>query len=81
VDRVEAKGLIVRTPVEGDRRARRLELTPTGRALIETAYRQHSAELRQWFSVLNATEQAQAFKALRKLSQHAARLPGKRTPG
>ena len=74
VDRVEAKGLIVRKAVKADRRARCLELTPAGKRLIEAAYAGHNAELRQWFSVLNAPEQAATFKTLRKLGQHVEAL-------
>ncbi len=80
VDRVEARGLIVRKAIKEDRRARRLELTPAGRKLIESAYRDHSSELEGWLSVLTSTEQAGTFKALRKLGQHAARWPSSTHP-
>jgi len=79
VDRVEAKGLILRKAVPGDRRARSLELTPAGKQLIVPAYAQHSADLKQWLSVLSGAERACTFKALRKLEQHATAIA--QTPG
>lgn len=81
VDRVEEKGLIIRRAVDSDRRARRLELTPEGKSVIETAYRQHSIELKQWFGVLNHAERSCTFTALRKLSLHVEKLLAEETPG
>ncbi len=81
VDRVEEKGLIVRKAVDSDRRARRLELTSEGRRVIETAYRQHSVELKHWFGVLNHAEKSCAFTALRKLSLHLEKLLAEEAPG
>ena len=45
VDRVERKGLVVRTTTPNDRRAKVLALTESGRNLIEAAYVQHAADL------------------------------------
>src|SRR5690349_23558086 len=45
VDRLEEKGLIVRTPASDDRRAKVLKLTPEGRRVVEIAFSRHAAEL------------------------------------
>src|SRR3979490_364971 len=45
VDRLEKKGLIMRTPASGDRRAKVLKLTPEGRRIVEKAFSRHAAEL------------------------------------
>src|SRR5207302_7909164 len=51
VDRLENKGLIVRTPASSDRRAKVLELTPEGRRVVETVFRRHAAELESGMAV------------------------------
>ncbi|WP_263411413.1 MarR family winged helix-turn-helix transcriptional regulator [Terriglobus tenax] len=76
VDRVERKGLIQRQASEHDRRARVLVLTEAGRALIEQAYQQHRAELRQWFEVLSSSQQRTTFESLRLLERHTGSLLG-----
>lgn len=81
VDRVESKGLIVRRPVDNDRRARRLELTPEGRTMIEAAFTEHNSELTDWFSVLSPSQRAEAFSALRSLTRHAETLLAQGKPG
>lgn len=70
VDRLEARGLIVRTLTQQDRRARVLELTKEGTAVIGTAYEQHSTQLKRWMNVLSAEERAVTFASLRKLEKH-----------
>jgi MarR family 2-MHQ and catechol resistance regulon transcriptional repressor len=69
VDRLEAKGLIVRTLSKKDRRARVLELTREGKAVISAAFQQHRENLKQWMSVLSADERAGTFASLRKLER------------
>jgi MarR family transcriptional regulator, 2-MHQ and catechol-resistance regulon repressor len=64
---LESKGLIARTLSKSDRRARVLQLTGEGRALITRAYQEHSADLKRWMSVLSADERASTFTSLRKL--------------
>src|ERR1700676_2110489 len=53
VDRLEKKGLLVRTPAPGDRRAKVLELTGEGRRVAETVFCRHAAELEAAMAVLN----------------------------
>src|SRR6202163_30095 len=45
VDRLERKGLVIRTAAPSDRRAKLLELTPEGRRAVEAAFRRHATEL------------------------------------
>src|SRR5438105_3169876 len=42
VDQLEERGLVRRTPVEGDRRRVRVELTASGRRMISRAFQQHA---------------------------------------
>jgi len=70
VDRLETKGLIVRTLSKSDRRARVLELTSEGTAVIEAAFEQHRENLKQWMSVLSAAERSSTFASLRRLEKH-----------
>jgi MarR family 2-MHQ and catechol resistance regulon transcriptional repressor len=73
VDRLEARGLVVRKAVSEDRRARRLELTPGGRGLIEGAFAEHSRHLEEALSVLDETEKQQLYGCLKKLGRSVAR--------
>jgi len=72
VDRLEKKGLVVRTPALSDRRAKVLELTPEGRRVVETVFRRHAAELASAMAVLNSSEKWQLHALLKKLGLFAA---------
>ena len=72
VDRLEKKGLIMRTPAPNDRRAKVLELTPEGRRAVETVFRRHSAELESAMVVLSSSEKRQLHALLKKLGLFAA---------
>lgn len=72
VDRLERKGLIVRTFTQRDRRARVLELTAEGKRLVEESFRRHAAALEEGMKVLNNAEKRQAYELLRKLGVFAA---------
>jgi MarR family 2-MHQ and catechol resistance regulon transcriptional repressor len=69
VDRLESKGLIARTLSKSDRRARVLELTGQGKAVITLAYQEHSRDLKRWMSLLSADERGSTFTNLRKLEK------------
>jgi MarR family 2-MHQ and catechol resistance regulon transcriptional repressor len=69
VDRLESKGLIARTLSKSDRRARVLQLTGQGKAVITLAYQEHSGDLKRWMGVLSADERASTFTNLRKLER------------
>jgi MarR family 2-MHQ and catechol resistance regulon transcriptional repressor len=72
VDRLEEKGLIIRTPAADDRRAKVLKLTPEGTRIVEKAFSRHAAELESSMAVLNASEQRQLHVLLKKLGLFAA---------
>jgi MarR family 2-MHQ and catechol resistance regulon transcriptional repressor len=69
VDRLESKGLIARTLSKSDRRARVLQLTGQGKAVITLAYQEHGGDLKRWMSVLSADERGSTFTNLRKLER------------
>ncbi len=70
VDRLESRALIARTLSKQDRRARILELTAGGNAVIQQVYAQHSGQLKQWMGLLTSEERAITFSSLRKLERH-----------
>jgi MarR family 2-MHQ and catechol resistance regulon transcriptional repressor len=72
VDRLENKGHVVRKTTPEDRRARRLELTEEGRALITAVFEAHNQELENWMSGLTGAEKQQAYGVLKKLGLSAA---------
>ena len=72
VDRVESRGLVVRKAQAGDRRARRIELTPDGRSLIEGAFRTHAEHLENALAVLQEEEKQQVYDSLKKLGRSVA---------
>ena len=72
VDRLEKKGLIIRTAAPGDRRAKVLKLTPEGTRIVEKAFSRHAAELESAMAVLNATEKRRLHGVLKKLGLFAA---------
>ena len=67
VDRLERKNLVIRCNDEGDRRARVVHLTPSGRELIECAFRDHVRALERATAGLTPEEQRQAVFLLKKL--------------
>ena len=56
VDRLEAEGLAVRLPVEGDRRAMLVRLTPAGAAAFATLAAQHEAWVNELLGSVTAAE-------------------------
>jgi DNA-binding MarR family transcriptional regulator len=56
VDRLEADGLVVREPVEGDRRAFLVRLTPRGEAEFAGLAAQHEAWVDELLGVVSAEE-------------------------
>ena len=47
IDRLEKKGLIIRTAARDDRRAKVLKLTPEGKRVVENAFGRHATQL-EW---------------------------------
>src|SRR5579871_2373391 len=75
VDRLERKGLVSRRSDPADRRARVVHLTASGKRLIGKAFAEHQAALEGAVSGLDAAEQEQTVKLLKKLGLRAqARL-------
>jgi len=77
VDRLERRGLILRTPSPSDRRARVLELSPKGRAAVEDAFSRHAADLESAMAVLTQREKRELRALLKKLGRFAAAAEAK----
>lgn len=67
VDRLEAAGLVLRTPDPDDRRAQRLVLTDSGETVRDEACRLHGAAVERRMNFLAPTEQQQLCSLLVKL--------------
>jgi MarR family 2-MHQ and catechol resistance regulon transcriptional repressor len=72
VDRLVKRGLVSRKDHPGDRRVRRVELTPKGRALISRAFGDHAAAMEDVVRVLSTNERLTLLRLLKKLGKHAA---------
>ena len=72
VDRLVRKGLVSRNDHPHDRRVRRVELTPKGRALITRGFREHAAAMETAADVLSKNERLTLLRLLKKLGKHAA---------
>jgi len=72
IDRLEAKGLVSRCVHDTDRRARMVNLTDAGRALIEAAFADHAAAIERASGGLTAAEREQTTTLLKKLGLYAA---------
>jgi len=74
VDRLFAKGLVSRVESAEDRRVRIVALTARGKALIDSAFRKHSGEMRKAFAELSPEELRGLEAALKKVGKRAATL-------
>src|ERR1700722_16357194 len=74
VDRLVKKGLVSRVESAEDRRVRIVALTPRGKALIDSAFRKHSLQMKRVFSELNPEELRGLETALKKVGKRAATL-------
>jgi MarR family transcriptional regulator, 2-MHQ and catechol-resistance regulon repressor len=74
VDRLVAKGLVVRQECPSDRRARYAALTSEGEALIARIFPSHAAMIARAVGGLTAEEQHAAVELLRRLGRSAAAL-------
>ena len=72
VDRLENKGLVVRTAAPNDRRAKVVALTPEGKGVVTAAFRRHAAELEKAMAILHTSERQQLYGLLKKLGLFAA---------
>ena len=71
VDRLEADGLVRRTPSDADRRAVFVALTPAGLAQFETLAAEHERELGAVFGGLSGAELDQLTEILKRMGQGA----------
>src|SRR5947209_9791044 len=72
VDRLVAKGLVSRVESAEDRRVRIVALTPCGKALIDSAFRKHSGQMKRMYSELSPSELRGLETALKKVGQRSA---------
>lgn len=68
-DRLEAKGLIARTPLPDDRRAHHLALTDKGAALVPELASLADANEAEWFGALSRDDRAALDRILRQLAE------------
>ena len=74
VDRLVVKGLVSRVEIAEDRRVRIVALTPRGRDLIVSAFREHSGQMKRVFSELSPEELRGLEMSLKKIGKRAAAL-------
>jgi MarR family transcriptional regulator, 2-MHQ and catechol-resistance regulon repressor len=72
VDRLESKKLLRRTSDPRDRRSRIIELTETGRRLIERAFQKHAMDMEETMAVLRSGERKELIRLLKKVGMWAA---------
>ncbi len=72
IDRLESKKLVQRTADPDDLRTRIVELTATGRRLIEEAFAQHEIDMEETLAVLEPAERAELVRLLKKVGIGAA---------
>lgn len=81
VDRLESRKLLRRTANQMDRRSRIVQLTDTGRRLIERAFQKHAADMEETMVVLRPRERVELVRLLKKVGiWAAARLDDNRPP-
>ncbi|MCY7379417.1 MAG: MarR family transcriptional regulator [Gemmatimonadaceae bacterium] len=78
VDRLMAKGFVVREPSPSDRRARYAVLTPAGSKLVRRVFPAHADCVARALAGLDAREQADATVLLRTLGLAAAERHARR---
>jgi len=73
VDRMVEKGFVARTEDPEDRRQKRLEITETGRSLVERLQASRTAEFTTAFSEVNPEFQSQLVPIFEQLNAELAR--------
>jgi MarR family 2-MHQ and catechol resistance regulon transcriptional repressor len=81
VKKLEQRGLMRRRGSGEDKRVVFGEITPAGRKLIGDVLPVHLEQLRQIMAGLSPQEKRTATHLMRKLSQHASAIGGRRVPG
>jgi MarR family 2-MHQ and catechol resistance regulon transcriptional repressor len=77
---LEKKALVKRKNTE-DRRVRRVELTPKGRALITKTFWEHAGTMEEAAVVLSQEERLMLLRLLKKLGKGGQDVRGQRTRG
>ena len=72
IDRLEARGLVERRAIDGDRRTRMVHLTAAGRKLIRCAFAAHAKAMERVAGALSPRERRNALDLLKKLGKAAA---------
>jgi MarR family 2-MHQ and catechol resistance regulon transcriptional repressor len=72
IDRLESKKLLRRRSDSKDRRSRIVELTETGRRLIERAFQEHAMDMEETMAVLRSGERKELIRLLKKVGMWAA---------
>jgi MarR family 2-MHQ and catechol resistance regulon transcriptional repressor len=72
VDRLESRKLLRRRADSKDRRSRIVQLTKTGRDLIEKAYQKHAKDMEETMAVLRSGERVDLVHLLKKVGMWAA---------
>jgi MarR family 2-MHQ and catechol resistance regulon transcriptional repressor len=81
IDRLESRKMLRRTSNPKDRRSRIVQLTDTGRRLIERAFQKHAADMEETMAVLRSGERVELVRLLKKVGMWAAaRLDDNRPP-
>ena len=78
-DQLVGEELVERVPVEGDRRAYRVRLTPKGRKQFADMAHAHEGWVVDAFAGLNAREVATLHRLLGKVKQHTQTPPKEKT--
>lgn len=73
-DRLEERGLLVRSPSPTDRRVTLVRLAPDGRALMDRIFPMHREVLERALGGMPESEMSTLADALRRLGHHAAAL-------
>jgi MarR family transcriptional regulator, 2-MHQ and catechol-resistance regulon repressor len=72
VDRLESRKLLRRTADPKDGRSRIVELTESGRRLIERVFEKHTQDMEQTMAVLRPAERVELVRLLKKVGMWAA---------
>ncbi len=72
VDRLESRKLLRRTADPKDGRSRIVQLTETGRHLIERAFQKHAMDMEETMAVLRSGERVELVRLLKKAGMWAA---------
>ena len=70
VDRLVQDGLIMRVPVEDDRRAMRVRLTQRGREVFQKKARDHETWVNELLGMIDPREAEQMMTALERIARH-----------